>query len=355
MKLFRQKLFFAGLIVIFFPVFLITAIFLIKPKTIEISKAPQQEDLVSKQEKEITIILVGDIMLNRGVKYMIDRHGKGDFKFPFLEIADYLKEADIVFGNLESVISDKGIKSGSIYSFRADLEAVEGLVFSGFNAVSVANNHVFDYGREAMEDSFSRLKKAGIAYIGGGFNEKEAYGPVIKEIRDSSTGSLQAKIAFLAYTNLCSTGWQATENKSGIACLIKPQNESLESWLKKARIEKDIKEAKNLADLIIVSFHYGEEYRLEPDFFQVSVSKAAIDAGADLVVGHHPHVAQPVEKYNQGYIAYSLGNFVFDQGFSEETMKGLLLKITVKNGKIKELIPVDFEINQYFQPKIKND
>jgi len=342
-KFLNQKLFFIVLFLVFGIIALVAASFLIEPEIIEITPLSHQDESLSEvltEEKEITMAFVGDIMLDRGVKSMIDRHGQGDFKFPFLKVADYLNQADIVFGNLESVISDKGTRVGSIYSFRADPKAVEGLVFAGFDVVSVANNHIFDYGRLAMEDNFSRLKEAGIAYVGGGFSEKEAYGPVIKEIVNDSTGSPQTKIAFLAYTNLGSPHWTARGENSGIA------------WLEKERMEKDIKETRNEADLIIVSFHYGDEYQLKPNNFQVSVSRAAIDAGADLVIGHHPHVVQPVEKYENGYIAYSLGNFIFDQDFSEETMKGLILKVVIQGKEIKNVVSVETEINQYYQPKI---
>ena len=334
----NQSLFFIILFFFFGLIILIAAAFLIEPEVIEITPLPNKTQAHAPVEKkEISIIFVGDIMLNRGVKHMIDKHGEGDFKFPFLKIADYLKKADIVFGNLESVISDKGTKAGSMYSFRAKPEAIEGLVFAGFDIVSVANNHVFDYGRLAMEDSFLRLKEAGIAYVGGGFSEEEAYAPIIKEIDG-------VKIAFLAYTNLGSIHWTAKEENSGIA------------WLEKDRVEKDIKEARDQADLIIVSFHYGDEYQLKPNSFQISISQAAIDAGADLVIGHHPHVVQPVEirqlAERKGYIAYSLGNFIFDQDFSEETMKGLILKVIIKERKIKEVITIETEINQYYQPEI---
>jgi len=129
--------------------------FFIGPANIEIIK-PTKETLIVEKKQPIKIILVGDIMLNRGVKFMIEKEGgptRGgypDFRFPFLKIADYLKEADIVFGNLEGIVSDKGIKVGSIYSFRADPKAIEGLSFAGFNVLSLANNHALDYTREAL-------------------------------------------------------------------------------------------------------------------------------------------------------------------------------------------------------------
>lgn len=284
------------------------------------------------KEKTTTLIFVGDIMLNRGVEYMVKEYGDGDYRFSFLKIADYLKDADILFGNLESIISDKGEKAGSIYSFRAEPEAIDGLKYAGFDVLSLANNHIFDYGRSAMEDCVFRLREAGIDYVGAGFSEKQAQTGVIKEIKGT-------KIAFLAYTNLGSENWRAGPDFSGIA------------WLDQ-RIEADVKKAKAASDLVVVSFHWGEEYQKEPNSEQKHFAYLAIDSGADLVVGHHPHVIQPIEKYKQGWIAYSLGNFIFDQGFSEETMRGRLLEVLIKNGKIKQVIPKDIKINNYFQPEL---
>jgi len=183
-----------------------------------------------------------------------------------------------------------------------------------------------------MEDNFKRLREAGIDYVGGGFSEIEAHSPIIREIRGT-------KIAFLAYTNLGSEYWLAKGDKSGI------------TWLNE-EIGEDIKIAKEKANLVIVSMHFGEEYQFQPSPNQTYLAHLAIDSGADLVIGHHPHFVQPIEKYKNGYIAYSLGNFVFDQGFSKETMKGLLLEVLVKNSKIKEVIPKDIIINKFFQPEM---
>lgn len=310
----------------------------------EISKISQAQVLISfkKPSSEITLFFVGDIMLNRGVEWSINKYGKGDWKFPFLEIAKDSEKADILFGNLESPISDKGRKVGSIYSFRANPKSIEGLNYAGFDILSVANNHIFDYGREAMEDTFLRLREAGIDYVGGGFSEEEAYSPLIKAI-NGSTGSprAEARIAFLAYTSLGSENWSAKDNYSGIA------------WLTEERLEEDIKRAKNQADLIVVSMHFGAEYKSQPTSEQKYFARLAIDTGADLVIGHHPHVVQEIEHYKDGYIAYSLGNFVFDQGFSKETMQGLLLKVVVTNGKIQKVIPIEIKINKSFQPRLE--
>ena len=337
-----DKILFLVVLILFLGlVFFIGSSFLIPPKVVEISPAPAQvsenftNQTQSTENETITIILVGDIMLDRGVEYMMKEYN--DWRWPFLKIAADLRKADLLFGNLEGPISDKGTKVGSIYSFRADPKAIEGLTFAGFNVLSLANNHAFDYGREALEDTFLRLKGAEINYVGAGFDEKEAYSPVIKDIKDT-------KIGFLAYTNLGPEIWKATEENSGIAWISENDLE---------KIKKDIENAKSQADILIVSLHAGEEYQKTPTPFQIEFSKAAIDAGADLVVGHHPHVIQRDELYKNGYIFYSLGNFVFDQSFSDQTMRGQMVKVLIENGKIKEVIPGEIKINAFFQPEIK--
>lgn len=289
-----------------------------------------------EKEKDITLLFTGDIMLDRGVEYMIKTEGKGDFKFPFLRIADELKKADILFGNLESPISDKGTKVGSIYSFKADLKSIEGLIYAGFDILSFANNHVFDYERLAFKDTLERLKIAGIDYVGAGLNATEASSPIIREIDGT-------KIGFLAFSTLGPESWKATENNSGINLIS-------EKDIEKAK--EIIKSAKENADILIVSLHAGEEYKTNPNELQISLAKSFIDAGADLVVGHHPHVIQPTIAYENGWIAFSLGNFVFDQGFSKETMEGTLLKAVIEGKKIKEVILIKIKMNEFFQPQI---
>lgn len=345
----NQKLVFTLLIVVFGIILFGGGSFLIKPKVIEIILPQVQvfegpaNQVPLIENKTITIILVGDIMLDRGVEYMVEKEEKGDFRFPFLKIANELKGAKLLFGNLEGPISDKGTKVGSIYSFRAEPKAIEGLAFAGFNVISLANNHAFDYGREALEDCLVKLSKAEIDYVGAGFNQNEAYSPIIREV-NGSVNSPPVRVAFLAYTNLGPGTWKAAEVNSGIAWISEKDFE---------KIIKDIESAKSQADILIVSLHSGEEYLMEPTQFQIDFSKMAIDAGADIVVGHHPHVIQRSEKYKDGWIFYSLGNFIFDQGFSQETMKGEIIKILIENGKIKEIIPIKIKLNNYFQPEIE--
>jgi len=287
-----------------------------------------------KKEVQVKVFLVGDIMLDRGVEWYIRQNN--DWRFPFLKIADELKKADLVFGNLEGPISDKGERVGSIYSFRADPKVIEGLTYAGFDILSLANNHMLDYQRVALEDTMARLKENGIDYIGAGLNREEAFSVKIKEIKGT-------KIGFLGYTNLGPEVWSAGEDYAGVAWI---------SWDDIERIKEDIKRAKEKVDVLIISLHAGQEYSEELTVFQKSFVQNVIEAGADLVVGHHPHVVQQFIKHKHGWIAYSLGNFVFDQGFSEETMRGRLLKVIIENKKIKQVIPVKIQLNQFFQPEI---
>lgn len=332
----KNKLFIAPAFLFILFLALFFSIFQIKKLEQEIEKsslAQLSSSLKPLKGDSVNLIFVGDLMLDRGVEWAINKYGAGDFKFPFLKTADYLKKADILFANLEGPISDKGKKVGSIYSFRMDPKSLEGLVFSGFDVLSMANNHILDYGKAALEDTFPRLKENNIDYVGAGLSQEELEKPLIKTVKGQ-------KIAFLAYDNIGSKSWQAGQASPGI------------SWLTGERMEKEVKWAKEQADIVIVSFHYGQEYQKEPDSEQQYFSHLAVDSGADLVIGHHPHVVQEIEKYKASYITYSLGNFVFDQGFSKETMEGLLLKVVVKGKKITEVSPLEVKINKNFQPEI---
>ncbi|MFA6273385.1 MAG: AmmeMemoRadiSam system protein B [Candidatus Paceibacterota bacterium] len=276
-----------------------------------------------------TLIFVGDIMLSRGINNIMNKNS--DWHYPFLKTTDFLKNADLTFGNLEGPISRNGTKVGSIYSFEADPRSVEGLLYSGFDVLSVANNHIWDYGAEAFRDTLKILKDNGISYIGGGSSYEEAHTPVVREIRGT-------KIAYLGYTNLLPPSLGSMSSKPAIAFSDKDQ------------IILDVQKAKTLADVVIVSFHWGDEYETHHNSFQENLAHISVNAGADLVVGHHPHVVQEVEKYNDGYIAYSLGNFVFDQNFSDDTKSGLLLTVVLKNKKIEEIKEQKIEFTYSYQP-----
>jgi poly-gamma-glutamate capsule biosynthesis protein CapA/YwtB (metallophosphatase superfamily) len=287
-----------------------------------------------EEKKETTLMFVGDIMLSRAVG---DKMKKlNNWNWPFEKITDYLAGADLMFGNLEGPVSERGKNVGSEYSFRASPKVVEGLKYAGFDVLSVANNHIGDWTKIAMDDTFAILKDNGIEYAGGGMNEMEAHSAKIKEVNG-------IKFGFLAYTALGAKYTEAQASSSGIA------------WLDKEKMEQDIAEAKKSSDIIIVSMHFGEEYEKKSNVFQQDMARAAIDAGAKLVIGHHPHVVHETEQYHGGFIAYSLGNFIFDQNFSKETMEGMLLKVIFEGKDVKSIEPIKINISKQFQASLMED
>lgn len=264
-----------------------------------------------KEESKLSLIFVGDIMLDRGVEAYIMREGKGDWRFPFLHVKDELQEADIVFGNLEGPVSDKGIDEQALYSFRMNPAVAPALKEAGFRVVSLANNHAMDWGEEALEDTRRRLHAAGVQYA-----------PAIVEARGRQIG-------LLAFDDVSPPGIEI------------------------AAVENAVRLMSRKVDILAVSFHFGEEYQEMPLERQRMLARGAIDAGAKVVVGHHPHVVQPIEEYRGGVIAYSLGNFVFDQYFSEETMRGLMLNVQFEGDEIAAIAPILVKLNEFYQPMIE--
>jgi poly-gamma-glutamate capsule biosynthesis protein CapA/YwtB (metallophosphatase superfamily) len=283
--------------------------------------------------KKIVMAFVGDIMLDRSVYNKIRDHGGGDFNYIFKNIKDDLLKYDFLVGNLEGPISDKGADRYDLYSFRMNPEVIGAFKNVGFDAFSVANNHINNWGIEAMEDTFLRLDNAEIKVLGGGLNDIDASYPKVVEIDGT-------KIAFLAFSQFDKGKYEATASSSGIVII---SEEALNSG---------IKIAKENADLVVVIFHFGDEYVEESNSYQKKYSHLAIDLGANLVVGHHPHVVEEVEIYSNSYIAYSLGNFIFDQYFSKETMEGGLLEVTVQNKNIIDVKLQKIQMNKNYQPEI---
>jgi poly-gamma-glutamate capsule biosynthesis protein CapA/YwtB (metallophosphatase superfamily) len=280
------------------------------------------------QNDTIKLLFVGDVMLSRQVGDKIV--ASGDWKYPFLRIKDFLSDADLTIANLETTVSDRGTRVGSIYSFRSDPRTMEGLVYAGIDIVSLANNHIWDYSMEAFLDTMKYLTENAIEYVGAGHGYTEAHQGITKTIKGT-------RITFLGYTDLLSKSLAATATRPGIAVYNKEE------------MINDIAAAKAKSDLVIINFHTGTEYETKHSAHQEQIYTTAIDAGADLVVGHHPHVAQEVEPYKDGWIAYSLGNFIFDQYFSEETMKGLALRVTVKNKGISNVESIVVNISPQSQ------
>ena len=277
------------------------------------------------------LAFVGDIMLDREVKKSVERYFNGDYNALFKNVVDDLTEADIVFGNLVGPISDQGMDSKNLYSFRMDPKALPSLAAAGFDALSVANNHINDWGKPAFDDTLRRLKEANIMPVGGGVDFKETEAPRIIEKNG-------VQIGFLGFSDVGPELLEASDNRSGILLASNP------------RFEEIIQNASNLVDVLVVSFNFGVEYEKVTDR-QKELAHKAIDAGAKIVAGTRPHVIQDVEEYEDGLILYSLGNFIFDQAFSKETMQGVLAQVRVDKSGIKKHAEKIIKLNDFFQPQ----
>lgn len=277
----------------------------------------------------VTITLAGDVMLDRGVKYSVNKNFAGDFNELFKN-TQIFKEDDISFVNLEGPVSLDGHKVGSIYSFRMPTETIPVLKNMGIEIVSFANNHVGDYTVSAFTDTMDRLLKNEISWTGAGQNYADAKTVRILEVNN-------IKIGFIGFSDVGPDWMKATDKSAGILLANDPDFIEI------------IKSAKEKSDVLMVSFHWGEEYS-KFNTRQKSLAEKAIDNGADIIIGHHPHVAQEIKYYKEKPIIYSLGNFMFDQYFSPETMSGLVVQIEVKkDGTIQKLTKYKTEQNKMYQ------
>lgn len=303
-----------------------------------ITSDPQKQgeygnSLPTNEEKEISMVFAGDIMLSRQVNRIMEKNN--DYTWPFKELFEYLNEADLVIANLESPfiknLASYEVSTGS-FMFKANPLAIEGLKLANIGLLSLANNHSLNQGQQGIIDTIDILNENNILHAGAGRDKQEARSPAI-----STIGGQNFSFLAYAYPNDNSV---ASNNHGGIA------NMDIEE------MTNDMASIKNSStSTIIILMHAGTEYTTEPNWQQKEFARAAIDAGADMVVGHHPHWPQIFEFYQNKPIIYSLGNFVFDQMWSEETREGLLLQATWQNDlKRLELIPI--KIYDYGQPKI---
>jgi len=266
----------------------------------------------------IILIATGDILLGRAVNYRTVT--KNNFDWPFENIQNILKTADVAFINLEGPLIENCVLTQIGMRFCGDIRNAEGLVNAGVDVVNLANNHAGDYGVEGIKQTTKLLNDKGIETIGTGKVE-------IIEVKGQ-------KLAFLGYNHI------SGHLSAGIA------------WADEEKIEEDIKAVRKIADIIIVGFHWGVEYVTQPTAKQKELAHLAIDSGADLIIGNHPHWIQPVEEYKGKTIIYALGNVVMDQMWSLKTRQGEIAKFVFKDKKLidMELIPV--QIEDYGQPRL---
>jgi poly-gamma-glutamate capsule biosynthesis protein CapA/YwtB (metallophosphatase superfamily) len=269
--------------------------------------APWGAQGLCRPESSALFFVVGDIMLSRGVERMMAR--SGDPTLPFRDLSAQLRWADFNFGNLESPVSGNDSIAGKGLVFNARVRALKGLADTNFRVVSLANNHALDQGRRGLRTTIDQLRARGIAGVGAGEDLNDAWRPQVVEANG-------IRIAFIAAS-------YASVNDNG-----RTRNYHVARTDDQARLAAAVSSARASADFVVVSMHAGVEYTRRPNTEQVTFAHAAVDAGADLVVGAHPHWVQPSEIYRDTPIYYSLGNFIFDQQ-QPGTRDGLILKVNV--------------------------
>jgi len=267
--------------------------------------------------KSIKLAFVGDVLLADKVNALMKTHGYG---YPYAKASDYLKNPDLTAANLESPITTRGTPApNKQFVFQGSPAALPALTESGIDVVSLANNHTLDMGVVGLLDTIGHLDEAGMPHVGGGNDESEAYQPVILEAKG-------VKVAYIGLSRVLPiVEWKATKDRPGVAESYDPTR-GLEA----------IRKAKEKADLVVVMVHWGIERNDYPEKYQQALARQYIDAGADLVIGSHPHVLQGFETYKGKWIAYSLGNFIFNMTKTEKTKDtGVLDAQCTKEGDCK--------------------
>ena len=284
----------------------------------------------------IRLAAVGDVNIDRTQREII--LSTGDYVYPFARVKHIFEAADYTIANLETSLGDVGEPVAKRYTFRSPPEAAQSLALGGVDLVSLANNHAGDYGWETLLQGIDLLHGAGVATVGGGADDAAAHAPHIADI-----GGL--KVAFLGYvhvpveaiTHFDTQTWTATADTPGLA------------WADPERIRADVSAVRPEVDLVVVILHSGYEYIEEPSEEQVAAAHAAVDAGADLVVGHHAHILQGIHRYGDGVIAYGLGNFVFNIEGPPETA---ILNVWLDRNGVRQLELIPAIVQQYGQPRL---
>jgi poly-gamma-glutamate synthesis protein (capsule biosynthesis protein) len=285
------------------------------------------------QPETLRVIAVGDIMLDGTSRPVFAQHG---YDHAFAGVRHLFAGAQVVFGNLEGPLTGRGqAEQDKTYVFRSPPQPVgEALHRAGFNVVSLANNHTLDYGVDGLTDTMAALDAAGIAYTGAGNNLAEARRPVYLE-------AAGRRVAILAYSVTLPENFYAGPSRPGTA------------FAHEAHVRADIHAARRQADIVLVSFHWGQEGKTRLRDYQVQLGRAAIDAGAAAVLGHHPHILQGIERYKDGVILYSLGNFTFGS-YSKQAQVSAIAELVFDGSRLSALRMHPINVNNFeveFQPK----
>lgn len=306
-----------GALVLLNAVVLVTGSKLVKSSTSEIQisspveKVVHEKRITLKEPENIKLTFVGDIMLDRYIRDKAENADRG-YHHIFLDVKDLFLESDAVIANLEGSVTDyKSVTTynqadPNHYRFTFDPEILSSFKAANIRILSLDNNHILDFGKDGLAKTQDHIAKSGLTSFGDPYNKDAVYTETINGLN----------IAFISYNEF-----------------LKPDS--------KTTIEK-IREYEGKVDFTIVYPHWGVEYAETPRESDRALAHQFVDAGADLVVGAHPHIIQKKEIYNEAPIYYSLGNFVFDQYFSEDVRCGLILTLEITQDGVIENIDESF-------------
>lgn len=261
---------------------------------------------VQAQERPISLVFAGDTTLDGSAGALIERGGD-----PLHSFAELFSQADLRLANLECVVATTGQAGGKNYTFRAHPRVLP-VLRRHLDGVTLANNHSGDFGREAFAQMLGLLQENGLSQAGGGLNLNQAHTPWIVERQG-------LRIALLSYNEFMPRSFEADHDAPGIA------------WSEDERVVEDIRRARRVhrADLVIPFMHWGWENELMANPRQRQLARLMIEAGADTVIGGHPHVTQDIEHHQGKPIIYSVGNFVMEETDNDRQRLGWVLRMSL--------------------------
>lgn len=262
----------------------------------------------------------------------LDKYG---YAYPFQATASILQSGDMAFANLESPFTENGTPFEKKFTFKVHPKYVSGLIDAGIDVVTLANNHILDFGLEGLANTIATLDSAGILFCGAGMAKQDAQAPAIFKTNGF-------RIAVLGYSMTFPEEFWASDTSGGT------------NYPYEKNLERSIQQCNSIADFTVVTFHWGRESTFFPKEYQKRFAHRSIDLGADLVLGHHPHVLQGLEIYKNRLIAYSLGNYAFSS-YSTKATESMILKTFLNEdglfyAKIFPMCVDNYKID--FQPKI---
>ena len=292
---------------------IVSGVYLYANQARDLSGNPQQpgdasnESTAPPEEPRINLSFVGDVMMAGNVEKTLLEKG---YDYPYSYVRELLSEDDYSIANLETPVTTRGTPhADKAYVYKSSPDSLPAMKEAGIDAVNLANNHTMDQGVEGLLDTFSALDANRIDYVGAGSDSRRAYAPVYAERNG-------IKLAVLGFSRVVpQVSWYAGKDKPGVAASYDP-----------ALAVQAIKEADANADVVVVIAHWGEERKDFPVDHQKELARTYLDAGADLIVGGHPHVVQGLENIDGKWIAYSLGNFVFTRSTEPKTWDSMILQ-----------------------------